>query len=114
LNDAIDRAMQLALERRYDEAKAQLESADEPVAEQLYAFVTELDRQDDALRRQVTFARHDIGNALAIVQANLEGIIDGVIAPTPERLENMRTSLQNVGSLLDDLRLTLNRRLDAR
>jgi len=105
--------MELAVQRRYDEAKAELEAVNEEVAERLYSFVSELDRRDDTVRRQVTLARHEIGNALAIVQANLEGIIDGVLAPTPERLDNMRISLQNAGNLLDELRRSISPRIES-
>ncbi|HEY5257919.1 MAG TPA: hypothetical protein VIJ12_06005 [Candidatus Baltobacteraceae bacterium] len=53
---------------------------------------------------EIAALRHDIGNALAIAQANLEGIIDGVLDPTPERLANIRESLAAAGARLNDLR----------
>lgn len=37
--------------------------------------------------------RHEIGNMLTIAQANLEGMLDGVVEPTLERLESVRDAL---------------------
>jgi hypothetical protein len=53
---------------------------------------------------EIAALRHDIGNALAIAQANLEGIIDGVLDPAPERLASIRESLAAAGARLNDLR----------
>jgi len=37
--------------------------------------------------------RHELGNLLTIAQANVEGMLDGVVEPTPERLDNVRKAL---------------------
>ena len=37
--------------------------------------------------------RHNIANALAIAQANIQSIREGVMEPTPQRLQNVRDAL---------------------
>jgi hypothetical protein len=43
---------------------------------------------------------HDIRNHLAVAVANVEGFRDGVIEPTPQRLEAVLDSLARVESML--------------
>jgi len=53
---------------------------------------------------KATTIRHDLANLLGIALANVEGMVDGIVAPTPERLEAIATSLRRAGELLDQLR----------
>lgn len=106
----IRRALSLAAERKWDAARAALDPIDEPMAFHLSAAIAELDRYEEEQRQYVAVVRHEIGNALAIVQASLEAIVDGVLEPTSERLQNMRKSLENAGALLDDLQGKLGAR----
>jgi hypothetical protein len=48
-------------------------------------------------------ARHELGNVLGIVLANLEGMIDGIVPPTPERLEALAQALRRSKELLAEL-----------
>ncbi len=50
-------------------------------------------RRDDKVR-------HELGNALSIVLANLEGMIDGIVAPTNERLEAIADAVRRSQTLL--------------
>jgi hypothetical protein len=45
-------------------------------------------------------ARHDVENLLAISQSNLEAASEGVLEPTPERLENIQRALASAKRLL--------------
>jgi two-component system sensor histidine kinase BaeS len=47
--------------------------------------------------------RHEIGNMVTIAQANVEGMIDGVVEPTLERLESVRDALASASRLLKEL-----------
>jgi signal transduction histidine kinase len=96
--------LDLATLRDWDGAKAAIEDLDDPAASRLFALVSELDHYEDRRRKADTHLRHEIGNALSIVRANLEGIIDGVLPATPERLTGMREALTEASALLDDLR----------
>lgn len=43
---------------------------------------------------------HDIRNQLAVAVANIEGLRDGILEPTPARLDAVLTALENVDALL--------------
>ena len=44
--------------------------------------------------------RHELGNLLAVALANVEGMIDGLVDPTPARLESVADALRRAGALL--------------
>jgi hypothetical protein len=44
--------------------------------------------------------RHELGNLLAIALANAEGLSDGLLAPTPSRLEAIADALRRARDLL--------------
>jgi two-component system sensor histidine kinase BaeS len=97
-------ALDLAILRDWQGAKAALESLDDPRAARLFSLVSELDDYDARRRKGDAHLRHEIGNALSIVRASLEGIIDNVVPATPERLKGMSEALVAASVLLDDLR----------
>ena len=45
-------------------------------------------------------AHHELGNAIGIALANVEGMIDGIVEPTPARLEAVAASLRRAGALI--------------
>ncbi len=47
---------------------------------------------------------HELGNAVAIALANLEGMADGIVETTPARLESAASSLRRAGELIERLR----------
>jgi hypothetical protein len=60
-------------------------------------------RENDGLR-SAAHVRHEIANAVSIVQANVEGMLDGVLEPSRERLEGLRHALSGITTMLDLLR----------
>ncbi|MDP9018376.1 MAG: hypothetical protein M3N19_08660 [Candidatus Eremiobacteraeota bacterium] len=44
--------------------------------------------------------RHEIGNLLAISQANIEAVQDGVVEATPQRLRNIEAALLSASNRL--------------
>ena len=44
--------------------------------------------------------RHEIGNLLGIALANIEGMLDGLVDPTPARLEALADALRRANRLL--------------
>jgi hypothetical protein len=50
-------------------------------------------------------ARHELGNLLGIVLANLEGMVDGIVPPTNDRLEALAESVRRSRDLLRELDL---------
>jgi hypothetical protein len=48
--------------------------------------------------------RHDLGNLLGIALANVEGMADGIVPATPERLLSVAESLRRARDTLERLR----------
>ncbi len=48
--------------------------------------------------------RHDLGNLLGIALANVEGMADGIVPATPERLEAVAESLRKARDAVEALR----------
>ncbi|HTX55715.1 MAG TPA: hypothetical protein VMD47_01290 [Candidatus Acidoferrales bacterium] len=53
--------------------------------------------QDDKLR-------HDLSNLLGVALANVEGMADGIVPVTPERLEAVAESLRKACDAVETLR----------
>lgn len=104
MTDRLIRALDRAAVSDWDGARADLRSPSDPLAARLLTFITDLEQREDGRRRSNATLRHEIGNALAIVQANLEGVIDGVLEPSTVRLAGMREALASAGALLEGLR----------
>ncbi len=96
--------LDLATLRDWLGAKATLETLDDAVAARLFGLVSELDHHEEQRRKADSYLRHEIGNALSIVRANLEAIIDEILPATPDRLKGMSDALSEASLLLDDLR----------
>lgn len=45
-------------------------------------------------------SRHELGNLVAIALANVEGMVDGLVAATPDRLEALADALRRARDLL--------------
>jgi hypothetical protein len=95
--------LDLATLRDWQGAKAALETMNDAAATRLFGLVSELDHHEDRRRKADSYLRHEIGNALSIVRANLEAIIDGILPATPERLKGMGDALTEASLLLDGL-----------
>ena len=48
--------------------------------------------------------RHDLGNLLGVALANVEGMIDGIVPTTKDRLEVIAESLRRSAALVASLR----------
>lgn len=83
------------------EAKRLLADCRDPAAPRLRELFEELEQRERAQASTISAMRHEIGNLLSIAQANLEGIIDGVLEQTPERLQAIRGALVAAGDALN-------------
>lgn len=106
VSQAILHALDMISLQAWDDAKAALEQTDDPCADRLLLLVSEMQQREQAQNRNMSLIRHEIGNALSVAQANVEGIIDGVLPQTAERLTGIHQALVTAGALLDDIRRT--------
>ena len=102
--DALLHAMDLASVRDWDESKALLESMDDPIAGRFFMFVCALEQEAQLRDRHAATIRHEVGNALTIAQANVEGILDGILQSTPERLNGVLAALSSASAMIDALK----------
>ena len=67
----------------------------------LHRLIDEVEENERERAAAPSTLRHEIGNLLSIVQANVEGIMDGVLDSSPERLRNIREALVTAGEILN-------------
>lgn len=97
-------ALDLGMLGDWDGAKRSLENLDDPIVPRLITLLTEQQRRERERGETQAVARHELGNAISIAQANMEALIDGVLQATPERLAGIRDALVTCGMLLEDLK----------
>ncbi len=67
-------------------------------------MVVELDRADQQRRNLTADVAHELRTPLHIIQGNLEGIIDGVYAPTEDHITATLDETRSLARLIEDLR----------
>lgn len=97
-------ALDLGVLGDWEGAKRTLEQVEDPIVPRLLSLLTEQQRREKERKEAHAVARHRLGNAISIAQANVEALADGVLEPTRERLNAIRDALQSSGAMLDDLR----------
>lgn len=68
------------------------------------AMAADLRRLEESRRHLVADIAHELGTPLSILQANLEGMLDGVVDIAPDRLAALHTQVRLLARLVDDLR----------
>ena len=104
LVDRFVRALDFALAEKWEEAQNALEGIGEPVARKLTMLFERLRRRDADRAIASSEVRHAMGNLLTVAQANVEGMVDGVVDLTPRRLENVRKALTEAARLVTERR----------
>ena len=65
---------------------------------------TDLESANQARRQMTADIAHDLRNPLTVIGGYLEGLRDGVLQPTRERMETMYAEVQHLERLVGDLR----------
>jgi two-component system sensor histidine kinase BaeS len=68
-------------------------------------MVEELALADQRRRNLTADVAHELRTPLQIIQGNLEGIVDGIYAPTPQHLEATLAETRLLARLVEDLRV---------
>ena len=97
-------AIDLAILGDWEGAKRSIEDLDNALVSRLQALMTEEQRREKERGDRIVLARHELGNALSVAQANVEGMVDGLLEPTADRLQSIRDALQSAGAFLLELR----------
>jgi signal transduction histidine kinase len=74
------------------------------VARTFNTMAAGLRRAEDSRRELLADIAHELGTPLAVLQANLEGMLDGVIEVTPSRLTSLHAQTNVLTRLVRDLR----------
>lgn len=97
-------ALDLGLRGDWSGAARSLDGLDDPVASRLAAFFAQQQLREAERAEVQAVARHELGNAIAIAQANLEALVDGVLPATHERLTAIRDAMAACGVMLEGLK----------
>ncbi len=62
-----------------------------------------LEREREARRRLISDLAHEIRTPVAVLQGNLEELVDAIAEPTPERLGSLHEEALRLGALIEDL-----------
>lgn len=104
MRERVLHALDLGMLGDWDGAKRSLENLDDPIVPRLTALLTDQQRRERERAEMQAVARHELGNAISIAQANMEALVDGVLEATPERLAGIRDAMVTCGVLLEDLK----------
>jgi two-component system OmpR family sensor kinase/two-component system sensor histidine kinase BaeS len=68
-------------------------------------MATGLEQQQELRHRAMADIAHELRTPLSVLQIELESIEDGLIAPTPEVIAGLQTSVAHLNRLVEDLRV---------
>jgi signal transduction histidine kinase len=75
------------------------------LAQTFNRMTSELERAEEQRRNLTADVAHELRTPLAIIQGNLEGLLDGVYQPTAEHITAMLDETRWLARLIDDLRI---------
>jgi signal transduction histidine kinase len=75
------------------------------VAEAFNQMAGKIVQQEQLRQQMVADVAHELRTPLTVMKANLEGMLDGLLEPTPAELGELHEEVQRLSRLIDDLRL---------
>jgi len=67
-------------------------------------MVESLDRNQDARRKLMGDLAHEMGTPLSVIQSNLEGMLDGIVDASPDKISSLHQEAMLLSRLVKDLR----------
>ncbi len=95
-------AIDLAILGEWEAAKEQLRAIEGGISSRLTELIVRQQARESEQARSSALARHEIGNALSIARANIEGMADGILDVSQQRLNGIAAALASAGLLLTD------------
>jgi signal transduction histidine kinase len=74
------------------------------LAEAFNQMAQDLSRNEEVRRNLLADIAHELRTPLTVVQGNLEGMLDGVVDPTPEHIASLHEEVSLLSRLVSDLR----------
>jgi signal transduction histidine kinase len=74
------------------------------LADSFNSMAADLEKAEHLRRNMMADIAHELRNPIAVLQANLEAVVDGVLPPTAENLQPLLDQSQLLSRLVDDLR----------
>ncbi|MCB8949914.1 MAG: HAMP domain-containing protein [Ardenticatenaceae bacterium] len=75
------------------------------VAEAFNQMASQISEQEQLRRQMVADVAHELRTPLTVMQANLEAMLDGLLEPNPDELQELNDEVHRLSRLIDDLRL---------
>lgn len=75
------------------------------VAEAFNQMASKISEQEQLRRQMVADVAHELRTPLTVMQANLEAMLDGLLEPNPDELQELNDEVHRLSRLIDDLRL---------
>ncbi|MDP2919245.1 MAG: ATP-binding protein [Dehalococcoidia bacterium] len=100
----IDGAVQIARGNLGYRVKIKARDEIGELAQSFNAMADSLDRSEQARRRLIADVAHELRTPLTIIEGTVDGIIDGVFKPEPERLGTIKEQTAHLTRLVSDLR----------
>ncbi len=74
------------------------------LADSFNSMAADLEKAEGLRRNMMADIAHELRNPIAVLQANLEAVVDGILPPTVENLQPLLDQSQLLSRLVDDLR----------